>query len=485
MNRFFVLFCSFMLTGALVSAQKTTTIKGKITNPAGETVSVRYVSNPLTGKDESVKATLNENGEFEMSLELVSPVAASFAHGDETSGMYLHPGDDLIISLNPEEFDETISYEGKGAAYNNFKAAYFLKFSDDSFYTEQREKMKELDGTAFKVYAQEMFESKKAFLDKWKEEHSLSDEFITHMHTDFLYTQAIEFFQYPSYHKYLNKPQEGETADIKPLPSDYYAFLEEIPVQNEAALASSSYQQYISQFINHKYGELYKGISNPDHSSWIKTQMYLSKILLEGKVEEYMTASMLKSALRYGDPTSIVEEYKAFIEAHPAHIPVLEPQFKKVLALAPGNKAPDFTLVNLEGNKVALSDFQGKVVYMDFWASWCGPCIAEIPSAKKLKEHYKGNKDVVFLYVSVDTDEKAWRNIIEKKELTGVHLYADGWEVASEKYNVGGIPSYFLINKDGTIAAYQAPRPSSGEKLTSLIDEALSREVAMGSSEEE
>jgi len=124
--------------------------------------------------------------------------------------------------------------------------------------------------------------------------------------------------------------------------------------------------------------------------------------------------------------------------------------------------APAFTLSDLNGNKVSLSDFKGKVVYLDIWATWCPPCMAEIAYSKPLKEKYKDSTDIVFLNISVDADLAKWKKIVAKKKIAGVNLNSlkgmEGNILAN--YRADYIPKYVLIDRQGNMYESDAKRPS-------------------------
>ncbi len=134
--------------------------------------------------------------------------------------------------------------------------------------------------------------------------------------------------------------------------------------------------------------------------------------------------------------------------------------------------APNFTLESIDGKKVSLSDFKGKVVYIDFWATWCGPCIAEMPHSKKLKEKFAGNDSIVFMYISVDNEDNidGWKSTVKKKGMTGVQLISreGNEERVAERYGISFIPTFVLIDKNGRIAYPNAPAPSAPEAETTI-----------------
>ena len=144
------------------------------------------------------------------------------------------------------------------------------------------------------------------------------------------------------------------------------------------------------------------------------------------------------------------EEFQQ-INPHPEYTEAVQAALDVALKLQPGQPAPEFTLDDLDGQLVSLSQFKGQVVLIDFWASWCGPCIGDLPYLRKIKEE-TADWPVVFLNVSIDEDEAAWRESIDKHGIEGVHVRADGFgsEVA-KSYQVRGIPSYYLVDSQGLI----------------------------------
>ncbi len=144
-----------------------------------------------------------------------------------------------------------------------------------------------------------------------------------------------------------------------------------------------------------------------------------------------------------------------------------------LLKFKKGNVSPKFVnYENYKGGKTSLDNFKGKFVYIDIWATWCGPCKREIPALKKLTEKYK-NKKIEFVSISVDNGrgykndaeqaKLAWKRMIKSRNMKGVQLYADNaWRSSFIKeYGIRSIPRFILIDKEGNIIDANAQRPSS------------------------
>lgn len=125
--------------------------------------------------------------------------------------------------------------------------------------------------------------------------------------------------------------------------------------------------------------------------------------------------------------------------------------------------AVNFSYEDAEGNKVNLSDFKGSYVYVDLWATWCGPCIAQMPYLKKTYESYK-DKNIQFISISLDNPnhKDKWLKKIKGKEM-GLQLF-EGSAGASEfisSLNVQFIPRFVLIDPEGNYVNKNAPEPSN------------------------
>ena len=144
--------------------------------------------------------------------------------------------------------------------------------------------------------------------------------------------------------------------------------------------------------------------------------------------------------------------------------------------LPKGTPSPLFTNYrNANGSQSSLTDFLGKYVYIDVWATWCGPCIAEIPALDELQDHYK-DKNISFLSVSIDQekDYQKWLDMIKEKNLGGNQVFADNaWQSEfAQAYLIDGIPRFILLDPQNKIVSADAPRPSD-PTIRKMLDELL------------
>lgn len=151
----------------------------------------------------------------------------------------------------------------------------------------------------------------------------------------------------------------------------------------------------------------------------------------------------------------------------------LDPQhtvnFAKHRATVPGQPFPDgIVLQDRHGNVVDFSTFRGKYVYIDLWASWCVPCLREVPVLQQLEKTLK-NKNVVFLSISIDATQEPWLKKMDEKHMHGNQLWNPG-NTLGKALNVKGIPFFAIYDSDGKLYMHGAPRPSQGPGLVELLE---------------
>lgn len=210
------------------------------------------------------------------------------------------------------------------------------------------------------------------------------------------------------------------------------------------------------------------GMPNTDVADQIKS--------ISGDQGELLAASsimndMLMLTGSYEDSERAVSDFSKNY-TNSTHLAKLKDGLISLEKLKTGSVVEDFSFVNLEGEKVSLSEYKDKVIYLDLWASWCGPCINTFRTKtpdfeKQLREH----EDIVLMYVSVDDQQAPWKNYLDKNPMRGVHVYTGkGFEADIMKYfKVWGIPRYLIIGKDNKLVNANAPRPGD-DAVAALLE---------------
>ncbi len=218
-------------------------------------------------------------------------------------------------------------------------------------------------------------------------------------------------------------------------------------------------QKYISQFI------AAEAVSKYVSDSAIKSDLFSDKLKIElatnGLKNEVFVDYLLNNSQQF-----VKDAYKERIDLLKENMTPNLNEARK--------KAFNFLLHDADGKEYRLDDFKGKMVFIDFWASWCAPCKAQIPYQKELEKHYAG-KDLVFVSVSLDNSKEAWLKSVKEEDLHGYVLYAKGnfKNDFPKAYGVESIPRYMLIDANGKIISDNMMKPQNKKEIMGVFDAEL------------
>ena len=142
------------------------------------------------------------------------------------------------------------------------------------------------------------------------------------------------------------------------------------------------------------------------------------------------------------------------------HRETVRKQYEIFQKLRPGAPAVECELEDINGKVFKFSDLRGKAVYLDVWATWCGPCCEEIPYMEKVAEYFRNDPRIEIVSISVDANRKAWETKLEKDKPEWKQFLRKNF---CDLYNINGIPRFMMFDKKGRIITVDAPRPSDPE----------------------
>ncbi|MES2807907.1 MAG: TlpA disulfide reductase family protein [Bacteroidota bacterium] len=428
-------------TGSLFAQQKTVTLSGKLVGFSNQ-VTVDDVSEYQYLKQPSPDMLIipDTDNKFSITFKLDAP--NYFRIGRNT--LYLTPGDNLDMVIDYSKYTQS-TFKGTGAEANMYLVD--IPFPKGGSFLEAGQNLASLPDETYNLIMSGAKKREKLLASV----KNVSPEF--------------------------RRLEEARTkADV--LNSfdkvKIYSQIKKMPLADEYVKSFTA----ISKDIKAKYAQ------NFIDASLLKIVVYRDVVagLLDDfsdntdihQIRDYLKASDLVYKMRAESDKTKLAAFNSSIDAviTPGYNAALKEFLAGMLQFGKGDLAKDFTAVDLDGKKVSLSSLKGKVVYVDIWATWCGPCLDEMPKLEEIKARYKDNPNVVFLSLSIDDDTQipAWKNNVSKRNANGYQ-----WQINRIKlsaYNVTTIPRSLLIDKDFKMASMAAPMPSAKD-LGATIDKLL------------
>lgn len=424
-------------------------LKGQVQNHEVPTIVISRIDNKKV-----ISAELDNDGKFSMSVKIDHGYYL-LQYGRSSVSIYLYPKDNLSLVFDAKNFESTLVFDGEGSERNNYLIKKELLEVD---LTKDLEAFYKVDETGYlknitnvkSILIALLYESNVEGFFKEEEEKSIE------------YSRLLSIQNYKnSYKFYLGD-------EITPS-KDFYRPIETLKLDNDEEYTRQPYYRYLVNSVWSKRID-----AEPDVESMLAVlrkvkNQELAISLVNGFYSKI--SSKKERAKDYLDLIKRVTKHQPFIEA-------AEKRYQEVMnskGLKEGDVSPEFSYESIDGQIVSLSDLKGKYIYIDVWATWCGPCIKQVPYLIQLEERYH-DKNIVFVSISVDKEDvkPAWKQMIADKGLGGLQLFADKSFDSDfmNAYAVNSIPRFILLDPEGKIIDPEAPRPSF-EKTKVLLDKLL------------
>ena len=398
--------------------------------------------------------------------------------------LFVEQGDSLYIKRPAWNSKDHLSIVGKGAEKLNYLnvdgKTYALKdliydtIGTNGFASE----------LIFKSYLDSIYTQR---LHTLMQDEGAPDWVKSHFEIALIAEKSKLLLEHLERRKYL---MNGDYGYFYPDPK-YYHFKREL-AQTDSNVGNTQLYKLANAILNHRAQLALRDVSEEDQ--WKATPFWKMAYLKAQSSSIWKDILMIASTNDYSlelalpgffDSLSTMQEhFNTSYTAIPFHT-IANREIEAFLGLAPGEKAPDIALPDAQGKMHRLSDYVGNVLYVDFWGTWCYPCIKEIPDALKLQEKYT-NQPVKFVYISMEYSEEEianWKqfiagkderfgNLLDHKPFPGIHLVADKQmrNPQISPYKIRFAPTHVLIDAEGNLVQARADRSN---KISTQIDSLL------------
>ena len=270
----------------------------------------------------------------------------------------------MVILSEGNSLTKNLKYTGRASLHN----VYLLEIQKNfkNLHQELEQKIRYSSAKEFLAFMNKARLKKRAYCQRYQKEKRLTNAFEIQMEADIDYWYAFHLLNYTIEHP-LYKGENGRMN----VPQNYYDFLSDIELSPEGVLPNANYTYFLNEYLNFQS-------EKEEHLGM--TKLDLANQFLKKEAVYYIEAQEMSIACKRGRGQALGNVIKEYIEQCPyeSYNDALRFVYNESKGLIAGTVAPDFVLNDIDGNEVALSALKGKVVYLDFWATWCNPCIRSL-----------------------------------------------------------------------------------------------------------
>ena len=414
----------------------------------------------------------DQQGNFQDTFTLRHPSFVQLVHRGQSSYGFIKPGDSLYLTFQSGALASTLEFSGNRKRPNNYlarKQQYVdtlgpqSRRAQNQWFTQEPEAFSQsLD--SLKNYYQAFYQD--YFREQLPSEvfHQLEQANINH----YFYRQKK---LYPGYYRRL---KTGRYPDVS---EEFKQYQDKVSFQKARLFGVPSYQRYVRSVVNRRAQKRMEEKKEKARSVILKN--VVEETLPNDTLQARVLGRFLLQSLKTNGPTS-VQGVLSYYRQLPHSKPMMERldgYLQRWSRIAEGQPAPGFSYPSFSGDTVSLESLKGSYVYIDAWATWCKPCIKEIPYLKTLQDAYERD-EVRFVSISLDdaADRGKWRRLVETRDLQGLQLFAGGEAFDADfarDYLINSIPRFILIGPDGRVVDPKAQRPSGNIQVR--LDKLLSK----------
>lgn len=372
---------------------------------------------------------------------------------EKTILLYLKNGFQLDFNISKKQIQIT----GLGEKENNY-LLHRDKFDKNIFSKNFSSFYSNLNETEFLKHANSIYGNRIHLIEKFNLENS-----------KFKFIEET-FAKLDKAHKYLNYPKTRLSIDSSYKPSkEFPETFETIDINDERLI---DLPFYTALMFLHTVSEVH----NRKHQSIDKSLETLKYVILDSlgiknkKLKEEVAYRTIDWTFEKTDSLDKVFTLYETYTKNEEYLNKINDRYLKIKGFSKGSPAPNFAIRDIEGKLISLENLKGNIIYIDFWATWCKPCLSEIKPSSQLQEKLK-DKEIKFLNICIESEYNTWNRLVLNKNIKGINLFADK-EIENklkEDYMIKGLPRYVIIDKKGKIYDFSAKRPSDSELEAELM----------------